>query len=320
MEYIWIAKHRNMVANHTWDPREKNSNSCAHVAAPFAALHHFTAPSPPHLDLELGELAAGSETYFAEDVSGRRVPFLHLTQPPHAPVPDVPPLQEDAEALWRDARQAGPGAHPVRVHHRERRHWAAVRPRRGKHTRLQSPNFIQLMPRSSCAAPSFAAATFIRDICSSNWEFVTFKPFVVWLMHYSHVLCTNSPIRRTIALRAQTLEQHWLCSLSCFAPPHWGGTPLLLSQVEIPNIQKQRKHLAKLVLDMDSARTRWVCFTVFCWAARWERVSVPWWIDRRCSFPPTAPLLCCDNVCIDLPKLFTLQSAASGKEINNQPN
>lgn len=27
-------------------------------------------------------------------------------------------------------------------------------------------------------------------------------------------------------------------------------------QVEIPNIQKQRKHLAKLVLDMDSARTR----------------------------------------------------------------
>lgn len=30
-------------------------------------------------------------------------------------------------------------------------------------------------------------------------------------------------------------------------------------QVEIPNIQKQRKHLAKLVLDMDSARTRWVC-------------------------------------------------------------
>uniref|UniRef100_A0A8D1P8L6 Rho GTPase activating protein 44 n=1 Tax=Sus scrofa TaxID=9823 RepID=A0A8D1P8L6_PIG len=27
--------------------------------------------------------------------------------------------------------------------------------------------------------------------------------------------------------------------------------------VEIPNIQKQRKHLAKLVLDMDSSRTRW---------------------------------------------------------------
>ncbi|MEQ2257051.1 Rho GTPase-activating protein 44, partial [Ilyodon furcidens] len=31
----------------------------------------------------------------------------------------------------------------------------------------------------------------------------------------------------------------------------------LSSQVEIPNIQKQRKHLAKLVLDMDSARTRY---------------------------------------------------------------
>lgn len=35
-------------------------------------------------------------------------------------------------------------------------------------------------------------------------------------------------------------------------------TITVLSQVEIPNIQKQRKHLAKLVLDMDSARTRWV--------------------------------------------------------------
>ncbi|XP_041078288.1 rho GTPase-activating protein 44-like isoform X6 [Polyodon spathula] len=31
----------------------------------------------------------------------------------------------------------------------------------------------------------------------------------------------------------------------------------LLAEVDIPNIQKQRKHLAKLVLDMDSARTRW---------------------------------------------------------------
>ncbi|XP_043329680.1 rho GTPase-activating protein 44 isoform X1 [Cervus canadensis] len=30
----------------------------------------------------------------------------------------------------------------------------------------------------------------------------------------------------------------------------------LLAEVEIPNIQKQRKHLAKLVLDMDSSRTR----------------------------------------------------------------
>uniref|UniRef100_A0A672MDG0 Rho GTPase activating protein 44 n=1 Tax=Sinocyclocheilus grahami TaxID=75366 RepID=A0A672MDG0_SINGR len=30
----------------------------------------------------------------------------------------------------------------------------------------------------------------------------------------------------------------------------------VLAEVEIPNIQKQRKHLAKLVLDMDSARTR----------------------------------------------------------------
>lgn len=34
-------------------------------------------------------------------------------------------------------------------------------------------------------------------------------------------------------------------------PPHQCSR-----QVDIPNIQKQRKHLAKLVLDMDSARTR----------------------------------------------------------------
>ncbi|KAJ8251406.1 hypothetical protein GJAV_G00221000 [Gymnothorax javanicus] len=31
----------------------------------------------------------------------------------------------------------------------------------------------------------------------------------------------------------------------------------VLAEVEIPNIQKQRRHLAKLVLDMDSTRTRW---------------------------------------------------------------
>ncbi|XP_038598775.1 rho GTPase-activating protein 44 isoform X3 [Tachyglossus aculeatus] len=31
----------------------------------------------------------------------------------------------------------------------------------------------------------------------------------------------------------------------------------MLAEVEIPNIQKQRKHLAKLVLDMDSSKTRW---------------------------------------------------------------
>uniref|UniRef100_A0A669CBN3 Rho GTPase activating protein 44 n=1 Tax=Oreochromis niloticus TaxID=8128 RepID=A0A669CBN3_ORENI len=33
----------------------------------------------------------------------------------------------------------------------------------------------------------------------------------------------------------------------------------VLAEVDIPNIQKQRKHLAKLVLDMDSARTRISC-------------------------------------------------------------
>uniref|UniRef100_A0A8C9YQ89 Rho GTPase activating protein 44 n=1 Tax=Sander lucioperca TaxID=283035 RepID=A0A8C9YQ89_SANLU len=33
----------------------------------------------------------------------------------------------------------------------------------------------------------------------------------------------------------------------------------VLAEVDIPNIQKQRKHLAKLVLDMDSSRTRINC-------------------------------------------------------------
>lgn len=33
--------------------------------------------------------------------------------------------------------------------------------------------------------------------------------------------------------------------------------PLFLSQIEIPNILKQRKQLAKLVLDYDSAKTRY---------------------------------------------------------------
>uniref|UniRef100_A0A8C9VQI9 Rho GTPase activating protein 44 n=1 Tax=Scleropages formosus TaxID=113540 RepID=A0A8C9VQI9_SCLFO len=39
----------------------------------------------------------------------------------------------------------------------------------------------------------------------------------------------------------------------------------MLAEVEIPNIQKQRKHLAKLVLDMDSARTRYqqTCTTLW---------------------------------------------------------
>lgn len=54
----------------------------------------------------------------------------------------------------------------------------------------------------------------------------------------------------------------------------------MLLQVEIPNIQKQRKHLAKLVLDMDSSRTRWEeqpgCL---CWAGVAPREglqSCPW--------------------------------------------
>ncbi|XP_035417792.1 rho GTPase-activating protein 44-like [Cygnus atratus] len=42
----------------------------------------------------------------------------------------------------------------------------------------------------------------------------------------------------------------------------------VLAEVEIPNIQKQRKHLAKLVLDMDSSRTRWELQPgCLCWVA-----------------------------------------------------
>ncbi|CAG00635.1 unnamed protein product, partial [Tetraodon nigroviridis] len=61
--------------------------------------------------------------------------------------------------------------------------------------------------------------------------------------------------RRRTGWRKQT-RRSWLsvavCSFVCSMKK---GT--VLSQVEIPNIQKQRKHLAKLVLHMDSPRTRW---------------------------------------------------------------
>lgn len=52
--------------------REKDSNSCLPIAAPFTALHHLSASSHPHLELELGELATHS--------------------PPTVPLPDVPLL------------------------------------------------------------------------------------------------------------------------------------------------------------------------------------------------------------------------------------
>lgn len=38
---------------------------------------------------------------------------------------------------------------------------------------------------------------------------------------------------------------------------------LFLSQIEIPNILKQRKQLAKLVLDYDSAKTRYIALNLF---------------------------------------------------------
>lgn len=64
------------------------------------------------------------------------------------------------------------------------------------------------------------------------------------------------------------------------------------SQVEIPNIQKQRKHLAKLVLDMDSARTRWVslslCETFLCGDTEtglWLQKLYLLWIDWSWGFP-----------------------------------
>ncbi|NWT13657.1 RHG44 protein, partial [Vireo altiloquus] len=47
------------------------------------------------------------------------------------------------------------------------------------------------------------------------------------------------------------------CDTSLDTSPGVFISSCVLLQVEIPNIQKQRKHLAKLVLDMDSSRTRW---------------------------------------------------------------
>lgn len=50
----------------------------------------------------------------------------------------------------------------------------------------------------------------------------------------------------------------------CLSPPDLQAS-LFLFQVEIPNILKQRKQLAKLVLDYDSAKTRYpVCQIVTC--------------------------------------------------------
>lgn len=46
-------------------------------------------------------------------------------------------LQENAEALRRDAGETRSGAHLVRAHRRERRHRASVRPRRGTETTLR---------------------------------------------------------------------------------------------------------------------------------------------------------------------------------------
>uniref|UniRef100_A0AAQ4R972 BAR domain-containing protein n=1 Tax=Gasterosteus aculeatus aculeatus TaxID=481459 RepID=A0AAQ4R972_GASAC len=52
-----------------------------------------------------------------------------------------------------------------------------------------------------------------------------------------------------------------------------------LAEVEIPNIQKQRKHLAKLVLDMDSARTR-ISYQQTC-TVLWPKKSTMQATSRR---------------------------------------
>lgn len=55
-----------------------------------------------------------------------------------------------------------------------------------------------------------------------------------------------------------TSRTHALFSWQCIHSLSWlKSSSSYFMQVDIPNIQKQRKHLAKLVLDMDSARTRW---------------------------------------------------------------
>lgn len=46
-------------------------------------------------------------------------------------------------------------------------------------------------------------------------------------------------------------------------------------KIEIPNIQKQRKHLAKLVLDMDSSRARWDAQIFMQWIISFSRRDTP---------------------------------------------
>ncbi|KAI6075581.1 Rho GTPase-activating protein 44 isoform X2 [Aix galericulata] len=79
------------------------------------------------------------------------------------------------------------------------------------------------------------------------------------LMEGSAVLASPSPCRKMLRLcgeaedkLAQELIQFELQVERDVIEPLF-----VLAEVEIPNIQKQRKHLAKLVLDMDSSRTRW---------------------------------------------------------------
>ena len=73
----------------------------------------------------------------------------------------------------------------------------------------------------------------------------------------------------------------------------------LYPQVEIPNIQKQRKHLAKLVLDMDSSRTRYGGFSLLPFLLLWKS-SDPSWKAVACVcvcvyvYPLSVSYLCCE--------------------------
>lgn len=88
-------------------------------------------------------------------------------------------LQEDAEALRRDAGQTRSGAHLVRAHHREGHHRASVRPRRGTETAAEADcalkynnNLFSCSLDSLCSicTPSFIFNIFLKYNISDDFQ------------------------------------------------------------------------------------------------------------------------------------------------------
>lgn len=70
--------------------------------------------------------------------------------------------------------------------------------------------------------------------------------------------------------------------------------------MEIPNIQKQRKHLAKLVLDMDSSRTRYSRATLLSFLHLRRNTDHLWVVGKKV----------CDYLHIDTPVWQALEVRA----------